>query len=313
MRAERGARHARRGRRAGWTICAAAAAVLLVGAGVAMTSAVASPDAAAEPSPTASASQTPPAIASTPRPAAAVVDACALPGVTDALASGDDAAVIDAMGGAAAMREAVLTGSAPCVDLADPARVWMVVDKTRPYRPRDYVPESLARVQDMRVINAGVLRTDAGAALSEMVAAARAAGAGQIAITSGYRSFGDQKTQYASQVSAKGRTGADEVSARPGFSEHQSGLATDVVACDGGCSSIEKFGRTSQGKWVAANAWRYGFVVRYEKGQTGTTGYSPEPWHLRYVGIAIAEAYHEGGFRTLEEFWGLPASPDYGD
>ena len=277
-----------------------------------MTSGAAEPSAA--PSPTASVSQTAPALVSTPQAIAAIVDACDLPGVAGALGDGDDAGVIAAMGGATALREAVLSGSAPCIDLSDPTHVWMVVDKSRPYHPLDFAPAQLTRVKDMRVLNEGILRTDVGVALTELVAAARIDGAGQIAITSGYRSYANQRTEYAGQVASKGRKAADAVSARPGFSEHQSGLAADVVACaKGGCSSIEKLGSTAQGRWLAANAWRYGFVVRYERGQTGTTGYSPEPWHIRYVGVALARAYHEGGFHTLEEFWGLPASPDYGD
>lgn len=304
-------------RRTVWTAGGSAAlAGVLVVAGLALTSGARERAAApiATPSPTASVVSAPPPLASTPVPAAAVVDACALPGVADGLADGDDSAVVEAMGGARALREAVVAGTAPCIDLADPSHVWMVVDKSRPYSPRDYEPGGLTRVQDMRVFNAGVLRSDAGAALTALVTGAQEEGAGEIAISSGYRSYRTQRTEYAGQVAALGRRAADAVSARPGFSEHQSGLAADVVACTKrGCSSIEQLGSTRQGAWLADNAWRYGFVIRYEKGQTGTTGYSPEPWHIRYVGTELATAYHEGGFHTLEEFWGLPASPDYGD
>ncbi|MFT4229714.1 MAG: M15 family metallopeptidase, partial [Microbacterium sp.] len=152
---------------------------------------------------------------------------------------------------------------------------------------------------------------DAGAALTRLVAAADKAGAGELAITSGYRSYDNQALQYSGRVAALGRTEADALSARPGFSEHQSGLAADLVACDGGCGSVEQLGSTAQGRWLAKNAWRYGFIVRYEKGATDTTGYSPEPWHIRYIGVALATAYHDGGYHTLEDFWGLPAAPDY--
>ena len=110
----------------------------------------------------------------------------------------------------------------------------------------------------------------------------------------------------------RGQAGADLISARPGFSEHQTGLAADVVACAGGrCGAIEQLAGTPQGAWVAEHAWEHGYIVRYQDGQTPITGYQPEPWHLRYIGPDLARAYREGGFRTLEEFFGLPAAPDY--
>ncbi|MFT4221038.1 MAG: M15 family metallopeptidase, partial [Microbacterium sp.] len=241
------------------------------------------------------------------------VPLCARPKIVKALKKHNDRAVIAAFGGAAKMRAAVAAGKAPCVRLDDPTRIWVVVDKANPYTPRRYEPDDLARVSGIRVLNAGILRKDAGAALTALVDGASAAGAGELAITSGYRSFADQRRQYRSQVSALGRTEADKVSARPGYSEHQSGLAADLVACDAACSSIEHLGDTPQGEWLADNAWRYGFIVRYEKGQTKTTGYSPEPWHIRYIGKQLAKAYHKGGFHTLEEFWGLSPAPSYGD
>ena len=83
------------------------------------------------------------------------------------------------------------------------------------------------------------------------------------------------------------------------------------MACDAGCGGLDGFGATRQSEWVAAHAWEYGFIVRYEQVGTPVTGYAPEPWHLRYVGTELAAAYHEGGFHTLEEFFGLPAAPDY--
>ena len=78
-----------------------------------------------------------------------------------------------------------------------------------------------------------------------------------------------------------------------------------------GCSSLDAFGGTPQGQWVAENAWRYGFVVRYEDGQTRSTGYLAEPWHLRYIGPELAATYNEGGYHCLEEFFALPHAPDY--
>ena len=89
------------------------------------------------------------------------------------------------------------------------------------------------------------------------------------------------------------------------------GLAADVVSCADGCGSIDTFGGTDAGAWVAQNGWQYGFIVRYVAGETPVTGYDPEPWHLRYVGVSLATAYHDGGYGSLEQFFGLPAAPAY--
>jgi D-alanyl-D-alanine carboxypeptidase len=145
-----------------------------------------------------------------------------------------------------------------------------------------------------------------------MVAAAAQAGVGEIAMQSAYRSYSTQESSYGSHVSDRGTEGAELVSARPGHSEHQSGLAADVVACgEAGCTTLDGLAATPQGEWIAAHAWEFGWIVRYEEGRTPVTGYSPEPWHLRYLGADLARAYHEGGWHTLEEFFALPAAPDY--
>ncbi len=77
------------------------------------------------------------------------------------------------------------------------------------------------------------------------------------------------------------------------------------------CSALNCLGSTSQGRWLKSNAWRYGFVLRYESGYTGVTGYNPEPWHFRYVGTPVSTDYHAGGWHTLEQYFGLPAAPTY--
>lgn len=247
-----------------------------------------------------------------PVAAPASVDPCDVPAFTAALAAHDDTAAIEAAGGADSFRAAVVARAAPCVSLADPTHVWVVVNKLRPYAPVDYAPSPMVLPADVRSLEGGTLRSDAAAALTRLADASRAAGAGDLALLSGYRSYATQHTSYQAQVSTRGVPGADEVSARPGYSEHQSGLAGDVVACTtAGCSSIDALATTPQGAWIAANCWRYGWIVRYEAGQTSTTGYLPEPWHLRYIGVPLATAYHDGGFHTLEQFFGLPAAPDY--
>lgn len=195
-----------------------------------------------------------------------------------------------------------------CLSTTAATSPWVVVNKKNPLKPKSFVPSSLRRVAG----SAYLMRTEAASALERLIAGARTAGAGTIRVNSAYRSYGTQQRLYAGYVASRGQTWADQQSARAGHSEHQTGLAADVVACTArGCGSIYAFQGTSQQKWVAANAWRYGYVVRYESGYTGTTGYASEPWHLRYVGYAVASDYRSGGFRTLEQYFGYPAAPRY--
>lgn len=238
-------------------------------------------------------------------------DPCAEPSVLESLASGDDAATIAGFGGGENFRAAVVAGNAPCISLSDPSRLWVVVNKTRPLDPIEFEPASLDSVPLQMTTLSGLVRSDVAVAVGQMADAASASGIGVIGANNGYRSYSLQVSTYDSHVRAEGQEGADAGSARPGHSEHQTGLALDVVACGGGCGGLDDFGATAQSDWVAAHAWEYGFIVRYEGVGTPVTGYSPEPWHLRYVGVDIAAAYHAGGFHTLEEFFGLPAAPDY--
>lgn len=243
--------------------------------------------------------------------APAALDLCSRPAFSAALAAGDDAAALAAAGGPELFRTAVATGTAGCVRLDDSARTWVVLNKTRPHTPLDFRPAALELPAGVRSLEGGALRADAAAALSAMAAGAAAAGVGEIALLSGFRSFQTQEQTYGSQAGAQGADVADRTSARPGYSEHQSGLAADVVACDGGCGTLDDLAATPQGAWVAANAWQYGWILRYEAGYQPITGYDPEPWHLRYIGADLARAYHDGGWHTLEEFFGLPAAPTY--
>ena len=137
------------------------------------------------------------------------------------------------------------------------------------------------------------MREDAAAALEEMFAAAKADGI-TLSIVSGYRSYSKQSTIYTRKKSSQGQEAADRVSARPGTSEHQLGLAMDV-ARKGSSQLNTKFGTTPEGKWVSANAHRFGFIVRYLQNYEDVTGYMYEPWHVRYVGTEHAAKLYESG------------------
>lgn len=238
-------------------------------------------------------------------------DPCATSGVTDALAAGDDEAAVVAFGGGTAFRDAVIAGNAPCISLSDPVRQWVVVNKTHALAPIDHVPEGMVESPIEMTTASRLIDPAAATALGNMAGALQDSGAGRLGMNNAYRSYQLQVSNYSGQVRSAGQAEADLGSARPGFSEHQTGFAVDIVACGWRCGEIGSFGGTTESDWVAAHAWEYGFIVRYEGGAMPVTGYEPEPWHLRYIGPSLASAYHEGGYRTLEEFFGLPAAPDY--
>ena len=192
----------------------------------------------------------------------------------------------------------------------DPTSYWVVVNKLRPLNPVSYGPPDLVTVP-VAHDNPAVMRKAASDALAQMFAAGAAEGAGQMQVQSSYRSYSVQLRVYNGWVSSVGQTQADRQSARPGFSEHQTGLAVDISSVPLKCSLGACFGTTPQGKWLAANAWRFGYLLRYPADRTAITGYEYEPWHFRYIGIPLATELHKEGVETLEEFFGLPAAPDY--
>ena len=119
-----------------------------------------------------------------------------------------------------------------------------------------------------------------------------------IYISSGYRSYGTQSSIYQDNVSKYGEAIADTFSARPGYSEHQTGLAIDVNTVD------DSFAGTPEARWLADHAHEYGFIIRYPEGKEDITGYKYEPWRIRYLGIDTATAVYNSGL-TLEEYLGI--------
>jgi D-alanyl-D-alanine carboxypeptidase len=115
---------------------------------------------------------------------------------------------------------------------------------------------------------------------------------------SGFRSYDYQKTLYDNYVSRDGQAAADRYSARPGYSEHQTGLVFDLTDKSG---NLLEDSRASQ--WLKDNAHNYGFIVRFQAGKEASTGYMPEAWHIRYVGKE-AKDIHDSGL-SLEEYFGI--------
>lgn len=115
---------------------------------------------------------------------------------------------------------------------------------------------------------------------------------------SGFRTYDYQKVLYQNYVNKDGQAAADRYSARPGYSEHQTGLVFDLT--DKAGNLLED---TAASNWLKNNAHRYGFVVRYQPGKEASTGYMPEAWHIRYIGKEADEVYHSG--LSLEEYYGF--------
>jgi D-alanyl-D-alanine carboxypeptidase len=195
--------------------------------------------------------------------------------------------------------------------ITEPSSIWIIANKQRnlgDYAPNDLVVPGVglrlkADAMEMQ------LRRESGTALEELFAAAKQSQLSLI-LASGYRSKTFQATVYANNVKQDGQAEADRSSARPGYSEHQTGLAADIGAASRKCEIEACFAETPEGKWLAAHAHEYGFVLRYPNGKESTTGYEYEPWHFRYVGKPLATEIRKTS-QTLEQFFSLPAAPNY--
>lgn len=177
----------------------------------------------------------------------------------------------------------------------------LVVVNKKHKLPSEYAP-------NLTGVNGGQLRPEAATALAKLMTDASNAGAG-MKIISSYRSYSTQVSTYNKWVNLQGQAEADRSSARPGHSEHQTGLAVDLGVPSGNCDLLICFGTTSQGIWLKNNAHKYGFIVRYPEGQESATGYQYEPWHMRYLGVDVATAVYNSG-KTLDQYYNVPAG-DY--
>lgn len=190
--------------------------------------------------------------------------------------------------------------------------LWVVVNKGRTL-PSTYVPANLVVPNiPLRLSSASPemhLRQDAATALEQMTAAAKTQGI-NLMLASGYRSYNFQVALYNGYVRTDGQAAADASSARAGHSEHQTGLAADLEPVSRKCEVDVCFDSTPEGQWLAANSYKYGFIVRYQKSTQSLTGYEYEPWHVRFVGESLANQINASK-DTLEQFFGLAAYSDY--
>lgn len=204
-------------------------------------------------------------------------------------------------------------GASPSATPAKAAPVTRPKDnRTAAQRSKAFVVDGIPVISKKHPINAAYRRSsvtsphgltrETQAALTRMIAAARAKGV-HIRVRSAYRSYALQAQILSSKIREYGsETLARRYNAAPGRSEHQTGLAVDLW--DGVTWGVG-VRNTRVGRWLWANAWRYGFILRYPNGKERITGYAFEPWHYRYIGTAAAKDFGPNTNLTLEEYLGL--------
>lgn len=194
-------------------------------------------------------------------------------------------------------------------ELRDPRSLTVLVNKLRPIDPIGWVPEDLEMPVGIDNPSGHPIRAAAARALETMSSAATAAGV-PFQLVSGYRSFELQRTIFDDFTAEDGVEAAESYSARPGHSEHQTGLAVDLD--DGSGFAFEgAFGETRAGLWLREHCVEFGFILRYEQGEQPVVGYIYEPWHFRYLGTEIALDMRARGIINYEEYVGAEPAADY--
>lgn len=197
--------------------------------------------------------------------------------------------------------------------ITDPTSILVLVNKQNRlpngYVPPDRVVPDVTFLYGARDAAFYRMRKVAAVALTRMFEAARQDGVYFDGV-SAYRSYDTQKALFDQYVQQDGSSAAEQFSALPGESEHETGLAIDVSGSSGTCAVESCFADTRQAKWLQAHADQFGFIVRYPKGMEAITGYEYEPWHIRYVGVKPAEYIMQHGI-TLEQYLqpGATSSP----
>ncbi len=166
------------------------------------------------------------------------------------------------------------------------------------YLDKDFVPDNLEKIDKTYSVDGKTLVNVARISFECLAKKAKEDGF-TIRAVSTYRSYSYQTNLYNNYVKEDGVNKADKYSARPGFSEHQTGLAVDVDNIKSGFNDFES---TKEYKWMLENAHKYGFILRYPKDKEYITGYIYEPWHYRYVGVEIATFIHQNNL-TFEEYY----------
>ena len=164
--------------------------------------------------------------------------------------------------------------------------------------PDNYIPADLEQISILYSNDDKYLRKDAKEAFENLSQDASVLGYKIVAV-SAYRDYNYQDKLYNNYIGEKGNDYADICSARPGHSEHQTGLAVDVM---GSNNDYDEFENSIEFEWMKNNAHKYGFILRYPENKTKITGFKYEPWHYRYVGVEVAKTIYREKI-TLEEYY----------
>lgn len=176
---------------------------------------------------------------------------------------------------------------------------YLIVNKTYDL-PLEFEPTNThTSAKGVTAHCASCINNDAYEAWSVMKADALAVGI-NLWIQSGYRPYQLQEKLYNGYVERSGKEEADTFSARPGYSEHQTGQCFDIN------NPSRNFNGTKEAKWIAENCYKYGYIIRYPEGKVDETGYMYESWHIRYVGTDLSyKLYNDGNWITMEDYYGL--------
>lgn len=163
----------------------------------------------------------------------------------------------------------------------------------------DYIPDDLINMSLQYAYNGNKIRSEVYEHYVDMCNAAKSTNNFILITTSSYRDYATQEGLYNSYKSANGTKKADAYSARPGYSEHQTGLTLDIVSYN---SNMDSFEDTDEYIWLKDNSYKYGFILRYPLDKEDITGYDFEPWHYRYVGVEVASYIHQNNI-TFDEYY----------
>ena len=200
------------------------------------------------------------------------------------------------------IEESVLGSKAPLSKtiVTDKGDDLLVLVNKKIQLPATYVPSDLVSlVGSVSAVSGASLRKEAALALIDLINSAKASGM-NLTIVSAYRSYAQQVAVFNGWASSAGLKSAESFSAKPGHSQHQLGTTVDF-GVEGKSYFNDSFGQTAEGLWLFQNAATFGYVLSYPKGKESVTGYSYEPWHYRYIGIANAQKMDSLGL-ILEDF-----------
>lgn len=194
----------------------------------------------------------------------------------------------------------------------EPSSITVFVNKEFAL-PKDYKPEDMVTPNiffDLTFYDERTLmRKEAAEAIEKLFAAASNEGY-TLAGVSGYRSYNRQKKIFTDNILTKGKAHTLKYSAVPGTSEHQTGLTMDLSCASLNYDLSSSFAGTPEGQWLADNAYRFGYIIRYPEEKSDITGYAYEPWHIRYVGRGLAKYLYDNDL-TLEEYYHYTPSEDF--